>query len=116
MRNKNIKFLTMINEINDKVPLNKSHQYYYQVQTAMLCTVTQWCDFVARTNIDFQRVERICLDKEFCSSFIIKVQEFYFNSILPELTVTHTPIREPKWVDNTKEWNERVAELNYTNK
>ena len=113
MRNKMIKFLTII---NDKVSLKRLHQYYYQVQTAMLCTETKWCDFVVRTSIDFQLVERIRLDKEFCSSFIIKVQEFYFNSILPEITVKRTLIREPEWVDNTEEWNERVAELNYTNK
>ena len=113
MRNKKIKFLTII---NDKVSLKRSHQYYYQIQTAMLCTETQWCDFVVRTSIDFQLVERIRLDEEFCSSFIIKVREFYFNSILPEITVKRTPIREPEWVDNTEEWNERVAELSYTNK
>ena len=82
----------------------------------MLCTETQWCDFIVRTSIDFQLVERIRLDEEFCSSFIIKVREFYFNSILPEITVKRTPIREPEWVDNTEEWNERVAELNYSNK
>ena len=113
IRNKKIKFLT-IN--NDKVALKRSHQYYYQVQTAMLCTQTQWCDFVVRTCIDFQVVERIHLDQEFCSSFISKVQKFYFNSILPELTVKRTPIREPEWISNTEEWTKRVAELNCTNK
>lgn len=80
--------------INDKVSLKRSHHYYYQIQTAMLCTETQWCDFVVRTSIDFQLVERIRLDEEFCSSFIIKDREFYFNSILPEITVKRTPIRE----------------------
>ena len=40
---KQIKFLTLNNGV---LALKCPHQYYYQVQTAMLCTKTKWCDFV----------------------------------------------------------------------
>jgi len=99
---KQIKFLTLN---NGAVSLKRSHQYYYQVQTAMLCTQTEWCDFVVRTSVDFKVVERVRVDNEFCDSFIHKVQGFYFNSILPELMKKHNPIREPAWISNTTEWN-----------
>ena len=111
---KKIKFLTTSSE--DSLILKRSHEYYYQIQTAMLCTSTQWCDFVVRTSVDFQVVERVRVDAAFCESFLDKVRNFYFNSILPELTVKHTPIREPDWITNIEEWNTRITELTYTNK
>ena len=111
IKSKQIKFLTLN---NGEMALKRSHQYYYQVQTAMLCTQTEWCDFVVRTNVDFQVVERVRLDKDFCESFIHKVRRFYFNSILPELTKKCDPIREPTWIGNTTEWDKRVAELTCT--
>ena len=109
VKTKKIKFLTISND--GSLILKRSHQYYYQVQTAMLCTKTQWCDFVVRTTVDFQVVERVWIDKSFCDTFVDKVRQFYFNSILPELTVRQTPIREPEWITNTEEWNTRITEL-----
>ena len=43
---------------NGALLLKKSHTFYYQVQMAMLCTNTEWCDFVVRTKVDLY-VERI---------------------------------------------------------
>ena len=31
---------------NAKMPLSKSHAYYYQVQTQVHCSQVLWCDFV----------------------------------------------------------------------
>ena len=99
---KQIKFLT-IN--NGTITLKRSHHFHYQVQTAMLCTNTKWCDFVFRTNVDFLVVERIIFNEEFCDSFIPKVRAFYFNCILPELTKKRSPIRELEWISNKAEWD-----------
>ena len=110
MANKKIKFLTVD---NGSVILKRSHPYYYQVQTATLCSRTQWCDFVVRTSVDFRVVERVCFDDSFYDS-LSKVRHFYFNSVLPELTKKHTPICEPEWINNSTEWNQRIAELTGT--
>ena len=108
---KQINFLTLN---NGTVTLKRSHHYHYQIQTAMLCTSTKWCDFVVRTNLEFRVVERVSFDEEFCDSFIPKARAFYFNSILPELTKKRSPIREPEWISNKAEWDKRVVELTNT--
>ena len=74
--------------------LKHSHQYFHQVQFAMFCTKTKWCDFFICAK-DFHG-ERILYDDNFCSSIISKLKRFYFCAILPELVVSRLPIREPK--------------------
>ena len=37
---------------NGRKSLKTTQNYYYQVQTAMLCTNTQWCDFFLWTTVD----------------------------------------------------------------
>ena len=90
--------------------LKRSHQYFYQIQFAMYCTKTKWCDFfICAKN---SHGERILYDDDFCSSIIPKLKRFYFCAILPELVVPCQPIREPKaWITDEASWMERVADL-----
>ena len=37
---------------NGRIQLKCTHTYYYQVQLAMFCTTTQWCDFLLRTTVE----------------------------------------------------------------
>lgn len=98
------------NSTNGALSLKKSDSYYYQVQLAMFCTSTEWCDFVIRTKVDLY-VERIRWDETFCRSALPKLRRFFFNSILPELTLPLKPIREPTWINNEEQWNKRINEL-----
>ena len=77
---------------------------------AMLCTNTEWCDFVVRTKVDLY-VERIRWDEAFCQSVLPKLRRFFFDSILPELTLPQKPIREPIWINNEEQWNKRINAL-----
>ena len=104
------KKLTYLSCFSGTLSLKKSDIYYYQIQVAMLCTSKKWCDFVVRTKVDLH-VERIEFDEVFCNSFLLKLRNFYFTSLLPELTSPHKPLREPKWVDNVEQWNSRINAL-----
>ena len=90
------------NSTNRKLSLKNSDAYYYQVQMAMFCTNTQWCNVFVRTQVDLH-VERIKLDESFCQSVLPNLRRFFFNSVLPELTLPHRPIREPTWINNKKQ-------------
>ena len=93
---------------NIKLSLKRTHNYFYQIQTAMLCTETKWCDFVVRTTVDLH-VERIFFDDSFCNSFLQKVRYFYFDCILPQLTDPRETIREPtEWIENLTDWHNTV--------
>ena len=103
--------------INDagRKSLKMTHDYYYQIQIAMLCTNTQWCDFFLQTTIDVH-CERIALDLRMCCSILPKLREFYFCTILPELTLPRNPeIREPKeWLQDKEAWLHRIRMLTHT--
>jgi len=66
-------------EQDGEVFLSKSHAYFYQVQTEMHVTNSQWCDFVVWSPIDKPFVQRIRYESEFMSNAIVKAQKFYFN-------------------------------------
>lgn len=98
--------------VNNKgiLSLKRSHQYYHQVQFAMYCTNTKWCDFFICAKDTHG--ERILYDEEFCLSIIPKLKRFYFCAILPELVVQRQPIREPKeWITDEALWMQRVEAL-----
>ena len=98
------------NSTSGALSLKHSDTYYHQVQMAMFCTSKEWCDFVVRTTVDLH-VERIRFDEAFCQSVLPKLRHFFFNSILPELTLPYRPIREPTWITNAEQWNKRVNTL-----
>ena len=94
--------------------LKRSHEYYYQVQFAMLCTGRTWCDFFISAKDSFG--ERVQYNEEFCLSLLPKLKRFYFCAILPELTIPRQPIREPKewipeWIPDETSWMQQVESI-----
>ena len=79
------KKLSYLSDSSDTLTLKESDTYYYQVQVAMFCTNRKWCDFVVRMKVDLH-MERIKFNETFCLSFLSKLWNFFFNSLLPELT------------------------------
>ena len=53
---------------NERKSLKTTHDYYYQVQTLMLCSGTRWCNFFLRTTVDMY-CERIDFDEKMCVLF-----------------------------------------------
>lgn len=74
---------------DDRLHLNKSHAYYYQVQTQLFVTDTEYCDFCVCTFADDEEnglhIERISKDEEFWSDCVSKAHILFRTSILPEL-------------------------------
>ena len=98
-------------EINadGNLQLKRGHDYYYQIQCAMVCTDRQWCDLVVLTKS--LHVERIRADTNFKSTILPKLRDFYFTAILPELACPQAMIREPtQWV--TEEWKKIYMTIN----
>jgi len=90
------------------VSLKPLHNYYYQVQFAMFCTNTKWCDFHFRTLVDVH-FERVPFNGEYCLSVLPKLKEFYFCAVLPD---QHDPIREAKdWIPDKDAWMRHIETL-----
>ena len=67
------------------VKLNRTHQYFYQVQGQLEISDVEWCDFVVWTRKGVS-VERINRDKElWANSMQPKLKAFYLKGIVPEL-------------------------------
>ena len=97
---------------NKTVHLKKTHNYYYQVQGAMFCTETLWCDFVVCTTKDIV-VQRIPYDKQFWETAITKLRTFYFTALLPQLAAPlNGNVREPEqWLTDPKNWERFYSNL-----
>ena len=79
-----------LNENTDgTLTLDRSHAYYYQVQTQIFVCGVEYADFVVCTfpedNKPVIHVERIMADIEFWSQCVKKSTEFFTVCILPEL-------------------------------
>ena len=64
--------------------LDKKHKYYYQIQTQLLVSNADYCDFVVWTLKDML-VLRIEPDVERFEEFKTKAKDFFLNIVLPEL-------------------------------
>ena len=92
-----------LEKADGSLSLKRSHEYHFQIQFAMFCTGRKWCDIFIRAKDS--HCERIQYDEGFCSKVIPKLKRFYFCAILPELTLSCQPIREPKeWIDDEDNW------------
>ena len=90
---------------NGRKSMKTTHNYYYQVQTTMLCTGTWWCDFFLRITVDIY-CERIAFEERMYCSILPKLPEFYICAILPELTLPcNSEIREHKEYMVTRQRN-----------
>ena len=110
---KNLKDFCLKQDQDGLITLRTSHNYYYQVQTTMMCAKRKWCDFVVCTNQDMH-VERIPYNEELLINKLLpSLQSFYFSAVLPELTCPRHQkggIREPEdWLDNSTEWQDKFS-------
>ena len=69
---------------NNKITLKHNHEYYYQVQTQLMVSGKQFCDFVVWTQTDFHK-ERISKNEDFCRYILNASQKFFVTAVLPEL-------------------------------
>lgn len=72
-----------IDEIGN-ITLDKNHEYYYQIQTHLLTTNANFCDFFVWTKKDFH-LERIYPDEMLQETIAEKAHLFFNFCVLPEL-------------------------------
>ena len=78
-------------EADGSLKLNRSHAYFYQVQTQIFVTMKDYCNFVVWTESSGRPfVERITGDLEFWSAALERATLFFKNVILPELVARVT--------------------------
>ncbi len=68
----------------NSLKLKPCHDYFYQVQCQLHCVDCEWCDFVVKAGKD-THTQRIYRDREWWKLEMVKLKQFYFNSLLPEL-------------------------------
>ena len=96
---------------NSLIQLKRTHSYHYQVQMAMFCTNTRWCDFLLRTTIDYH-CEKVECNETFYLEIIPTLRRFYIVAILPELSLKGKSIREPKdWISNEESFIQELEQL-----
>ena len=88
-RDKNIEALVENNyclyqEHDSEITLKKDHEYYYQVQTQLLVSGLQTCDFFVWTKSDYTLVQ-VQTDKKIQDEIISKSSLFFQNVLLREL-------------------------------
>ena len=96
---------------NCLIQLKRTHSYYYQVQMAMVCTNTRWCDFLLRTTVDYH-CERVEYNETFCLEIIPILRRFYIITILPEISLEDKSIWEPKdWISDEESFIQEMEQL-----
>lgn len=68
--------------------LRRDHSYFFQVQGHMAITDTKFCDFVVYTTKGVH-IERVTHDRSFCQLMTEKLDIYFKEVILPEIT-THS--------------------------
>ena len=66
------------------IQLKKAHAYYYQMQFQLLVTAFDWADFVVWTPTEMF-VERVARQRNFVEQQLEKLENFYFEHLLPAL-------------------------------
>ena len=69
---------------NNQVCLKASSTWMRQIQSQLLVTSRDWCDFVLYTQRGIA-IERIYRDSDRCQSILMKCRDFYFKSIIPDI-------------------------------
>ena len=76
----------------DGLELDRTHAYYYQVQTQIFIAKVDYCDFCVCTfptdNEPCLHIERILPDFEFWSSCLDASSDFFKQCLLPEILGT----------------------------
>ena len=69
-------------KVGDNYVMNKSHDYYCQVQGQLLVTGAPYCEFIVNTKEDFA-VSKVFPDRDFQRNMFDKLCEFYKLHALP---------------------------------
>ena len=64
--------------------LDRSHQYYHQVQLQLYTSLASWCDFCVYTTKSIA-VERIYSDLEWQQKQVPKLDAYFYEYMLPEI-------------------------------
>jgi len=82
--------------VNGHFHLKRTHQYYHQVQLQLYVSsdIFGWCDFCVYTPVNVA-VERIYPCKEWQSTFIPELEDYYDRHMLPEIV---TPLYKPSYI------------------
>lgn len=75
----------MYDEEKNKIVLKQNHNYFTQCQIQMYCTGLEECDLFVCTKQDCITVS-VRRDNLFLEKLVKKMEDFYFNYYLPELT------------------------------
>ena len=118
-----IEKLPLIKGIFDKKDTNKmnrNHQYFYQVQGQLNITQRNYCIFAIWTPKSLKTV-RVNRDQIFWKKRMVDVlTRFYYECMLPEILDSrhnrHMPIRDSKYITDTKEQAHRKKNSNVQQK
>ena len=65
--------------------INKSHQYYYQIQQQAFVTDRTWCDFLVRGSNNELFQQRVPFNTAWWKEKLVHLENFFDQYILPEL-------------------------------
>lgn len=74
------KTVPFLKEEDGKLVLDKSHNYFYQIQGNLFCTGATVCDLIVYTFKDLKTI-RVDRDEQFIQIMVTKLQEFYKKNI-----------------------------------
>ena len=71
---------------SEGIHINKSHQYFYQIQQALFVTTRMWVDFVVKgSTYEEIYIERVLLESTWWLEVKQKLEHFFDAHICPEL-------------------------------
>ena len=73
-----------LTKTGNEIKLSKTHQYYYQIQTQLHVSKSNFCDFFVWTRKDYH-IERIFPDEDLWSKVVSKCSYFFNMALMPEL-------------------------------
>ncbi|XP_055874597.1 uncharacterized protein LOC129926016 [Biomphalaria glabrata] len=73
-----------LDTVNETIQLKRHHRYYYQVQTQIFISCSEFCDFVVWSPFEFFK-ERIIPDHELWCKILGTSKNFFMNCVLPEV-------------------------------
>ena len=73
-----------VTKMNNSIKLSATHQYYYQIQTQIHVTKSNFCDFFVWTKKDYH-LERVYPDENLWSEIVSKCNHLFNMSVIPEL-------------------------------
>lgn len=81
-------FYLRLNQETNEFSINKSHNYYHQIQGVMEIVGCDYCDFMVATEVD-SVVISVKRDKDFVYTLLERLKEFYFRFLLPNFCRTN---------------------------